>query len=436
MPDVSMRLCSPMPGRREAMSVDVVTFGCRLNAAESEVIRREAERVGWTDAVVVNTCAVTAEAVRQARQMIRALRRSRPQTMIVVTGCAAQTEPQTFVDMEEADRVLGNAEKLSAAAWEKTRVAFGVAGAPKALVNDILAVKETAPHLIGSFSGRARAFVQVQNGCNHRCTFCIIPYGRGNSRSVPMGAVVADVRRLVANGYGEVVLTGVDLTSYGGDLPGDPRLGVLVKQILKHVPELKRLRLSSIDSVEVDRGLIDAFAEDARLMPHLHLSLQAGDDLILKRMKRRHSRADAIAFCDLLRRLRPDIVFGADLIAGFPTETEAMFERSLDLVEECGLTHLHVFPFSARPSTPAARMPQLSRAIVKERARRLRERGAMALRRHLGAEVGAIRRVLVESRAQGRTEQFTLVNLATPAEPGAIVERRIVAHDGKQLLVA
>ncbi len=418
------------------MSVDVVTFGCRLNAAESEVIRREAERAGLRDTVVVNTCAVTAEAVRQARQTIRALRRERPHAKIVVTGCAAQTEPQTFAAMAEADRVLGNTEKLSADVWARTRADFGIADAPKALVNDIMAVKETAAHLIEGFAGRARAFVQVQNGCDHRCTFCIIPYGRGNSRSVPMGAVVADVRRLVANGYGEVVLTGVDITSYGADLPGAPKLGVLVKQILKHVPELKRLRLSSIDSVEVDHDLIDAFAEDGRLMPHLHLSLQAGDDLILKRMKRRHSRQDAIVFCDTLRRLRPDIVFGADIIAGFPTESEAMFTNSLALIEECGLTHLHVFPFSPRPGTPAARMPQLSRQIVKERAARLRARGALALRAHLDAEVGASRRVLVESEEQGRTAQFTQVQLASPARPGAIVEVQIAGHDGKQLLAA
>src|SRR5271168_1413129 len=384
------------------MSVEVVTFGCRLNSAESEVIRREAKRAGLRDTVVINTCAVTAEAVRQARQTIRALRRERPQAKIVVTGCAAQTEPQTFLAMAEADRVLGNTEKLTATAWAQTRADFGLAEAPKAVVNDIMAVRETAAHLIEGFSGRTRAFVQVQNGCDHRCTFCIIPYGRGNSRSVPMGAVVDDVRRLVANGYCEVVLTGVDITSYGADLPGAPKLGSLVKQILKHVPELKRLRLSSIDSVEADRDLIDAFAQDARLMPHLHLSLQAGDDLILKRMKRRHLRADAIAFCKMVRRLRPDTVFGADLIAGFPTETEAMFARSLDLVGECGLTHLHVFPFSPRPPTPAARMPQLPRSVVKERARRLRERGEIALRRHLDAEVGATRRVLTEARGVGR----------------------------------
>jgi len=422
--------------RRKPVSVDVVTFGCRLNAAESEVIRREAERAGLSNTVVVNTCAVTAEAVRQARQTIRALRRERPQAKIVITGCAAQTEPQTFVAMAEADRVLGNAEKLSAAAWKQAYTDFDLANAPKAIVNDIMVVKETAAHLMEGFEGRTRAFVQVQNGCDHRCTFCIIPFGRGNSRSVPMGAVVEDVRRLVANNYCEVVLTGVDITSYGADLPGAPKLGMLVKQILKHVPELKRLRLSSIDSVEADRDLIDALAQDERLMPHLHLSLQAGDDLILKRMKRRHSRQDAIAFCDALRRLRPDMVFGADLIAGFPTETEEMFKNSLDLVEQCGLTHLHVFPFSARPGTPAARMPQIDRAVVKERARCLRERGVLALRRHLEAEVGATRRVLTESREQGRTEQFTPVKLSEAAVPGAILELMIAAHDGRQLLAA
>src|ERR1700674_5089145 len=307
------------------MSVDVVPFGCRLNAAESEVIRREALRAGVRDTVVVNTCAVTAEAVRQARQAIRALRRERPQARIVVTGCAAQTEPQTFVAMAEADQVLGNAEKLDAKAWEEARAAFDLEGAPKAIVNDIMAVRETAAHLVDAFSGRARAFVQVQNGCDHRCTFCIIPYGRGNSRSVPMGAVVEDVRRLAASDYCEIVLTGVDITSYGADLPGAPKLGMLVKQMLKHVPELRRLRLSSIDSVEADRDLLEALATDARLMPHLHLSLQHGDDLILKRMKRRHSAAEAVAFCDQVRALRPDVVFGGDIIAGFPTETEDMF---------------------------------------------------------------------------------------------------------------
>ncbi len=418
------------------MTVDVVTFGCRLNAAESEVIRREAERAGFADTVVVNTCAVTAEAVRQARQVIRALRRNRPQAKIVVTGCAAQTEPQTFVAMPEPDRVLGNAEKLSAEGWALARASFALDDAPKAIVNDIMAVKETAAHLVDSFSGRTRAFVQVQNGCDHRCTFCIIPFGRGNSRSVPMGAVVEDVRRLVANNYSEIVLTGVDITSYGADLPGAPRLGTLVKQILKHVPELKRLRLSSIDSVEADRDLLDALATEARLMPHLHLSLQSGDDLILKRMKRRHLRGDAIALCAQIRRLRPDTVFGADLIAGFPTETEPMFQGTLDLVAECGLTHLHVFPFSPRPGTPAARMPQLSRDVVKDRARRLRERGTLALRAHLDAQVGATRRVLAESRETGHTEQFTKVLLAAPVELGRIFDLKIATHDGKQLLAA
>jgi threonylcarbamoyladenosine tRNA methylthiotransferase MtaB len=418
------------------MSVDVITFGCRLNAAESEVIRREAERAGFADTIVINTCAVTTEAVRQARQTIRALRRVRPAAKIVVTGCAAQTEPQTFAAMTETDGVLGNAEKLSAAGWAQARSAFAIGDAPKAIVNDIMAVRQTAAHLVDAFTGRTRAFVQVQNGCDHRCTFCIIPFGRGNSRSVPMGAVVDDVRGLVANGYCEMVLTGVDITSYGTDLPGAPKLGTLVKHILKQVPELKRLRLSSIDSVEADRDLLDALASDARLMPHLHLSLQSGDDLILKRMKRRHLRTDAIVFCAQVRRLRPDMVLGADLIAGFPTETEAMFQNSLDLLAECGLTHLHVFPFSPRPLTPAAKMPQLDRGVVKDRARRLREAGAWALRRHLDAEVGATRRVLAEANNVGHTEQFTKVMLAAPAEPGMLLDLTIAAHDGRQLLAA
>jgi threonylcarbamoyladenosine tRNA methylthiotransferase MtaB len=418
------------------MSVEVVTFGCRLNAAESEVIRREATRAGFADTVVVNTCAVTTEAVRQARQAIRSIRRRKPNAKIIVTGCAAQTEPQAFAAMPETDRVLGNGEKLSSAGWAQARAAFDIDGSPKAIVNDIMAAKETAPHLVDTFAGRARAFVQVQNGCDHRCTFCIIPFGRGNSRSVPMGAVVEDVRRLVANGYCEVVLTGVDITSYGADLPGAPKLGALVKQILKHVPELQRLRLSSIDSVEADRALLEAVADEPRLMPHLHLSLQSGDDLILKRMKRRHDRAQAIALCRTLRQLRPDIVFGADLIAGFPTENEDMFRRSLDLVEECGLTYLHVFPFSPRPGTPAARMPQVANAVVRARARRLRETGALALRRHLEGELGATRRVLVESDCTARTEHFTTVKLRAPAPPGTIVECSVAGHDGRQLLAA
>jgi len=428
------------------MNVEVVTFGCRLNTAESEVIRRNAEAAGLADTVVVNTCAVTAEAVRQARQAIRALRRERPAANIVVTGCAAQTEPQTFAAMAEADRVLGNAEKLTPEAWAKVGAARVQTNAPKALVGDIMAVKQSAAHpppypppqagegRVGA--ARTRAFVQVQNGCNHRCTFCIIPFGRGNSRSVPMAAVVDDVRRLVAHGYPEVVLTGVDITSYGAGLSDAPALGMLVKRILKDVPELKRLRLSSIDSVEADRELLDTLASNERLMPHLHLSLQSGDDLILKRMKRRHLRSDAVAFCDEVRRLRPDTVFGADLIAGFPTESEAMFQNSLGLVGECGLTHLHVFPFSPRPGTPAARMPQVAREAVKDRARRLRERGALALRSHLDAEIGATRQLLTESAEMGRTAQFTKVVLARPSGPGQIVEVKIAAHDGRQLLAA
>jgi threonylcarbamoyladenosine tRNA methylthiotransferase MtaB len=422
------------------MTVDVVTFGCRLNAYESQVMRREAETAELADTIIVNTCAVTGEAVRQARQKIRRLRRERPNARIVVTGCAAQTEPETFAAMAEVDRVVGNADKLEGKSWRATRdyldrgAGLSVRDEEKLAVNDIRSVSETALHLIDGFEGRSRAFVQVQNGCDHRCTFCIIPFGRGDSRSVPMGEVVAQVRRLTENGYREIVLTGVDITSYGQNLPGRPPLGRLVKAILKHVPELERLRLSSVDSIEADADLIDAFAQEARLMPHLHLSLQAGDDLILKRMKRRHSRNDAIALCARLRALRPDIVFGADIIAGFPTETESMFQRSLDLVEECGLVHLHVFPFSPRPGTPAARMPQVEPSIAKERARRLREKGASTLARHLDGEIGTKRRVLVESDNAGRTEQFLPVQLARPAEPGAILEVAIAGHDGRRLL--
>ena len=409
------------------MSVDVVTFGCRLNTYESEAIRREAAAAGVDDAVIINTCAVTAEAVRQARQGIRRLKRERPHQRVVVTGCAAQTEAGNFAAMAEVDRVVGNEEKFDARAWTSD---------DKIAVSDIMAVKTMRPHTIDSIEGRSRAFVQVQNGCDHRCTFCIIPYGRGNSRSLFVEDVVAQVGRLAGNGYREVVLTGVDITSYGADLPGAPRLGALVKRILRDVSELDRLRLSSIDSVEADADLLDAFANEPRLMPHVHLSLQSGDDLILKRMKRRHTRADAISFCERVRRLRPDVVFGADIIAGFPTETEAMFARSLDLVDGCGLTQLHVFPFSPRPGTPAARMPQVDRAVVKERARRLREKGEIALRDHLDREVGSRRRVLVESRALGRTEQFVPVRLAAPLEPGVILDLAIKAHDGRQLLAA
>jgi threonylcarbamoyladenosine tRNA methylthiotransferase MtaB len=421
------------------MGVEIVTFGCRLNAFESEVILREAERAGLSDTIVVNSCAVTNEAVAQARQSIRRLKRERPEARIVVTGCAAQTQAKMFAAMDEVDRVLGNDEKMRGAAWRETRAAFdagfGIAESEKIAVADIMQVREMAPHLVEGFQrGLPRVFVQVQNGCDHRCTFCIIPYGRGNSRSVPMGAVVDQVRALAERGHAEIVLTGVDLTSYGADLPGTPKLGMLTKQILRHVPELKRLRISSIDSIEADRDLLDVIADDARLMPHLHLSLQSGDDMILKRMKRRHLRKDAIAFCDQVRRLRPDIALGADIIAGFPTETEEMFSRSQDLVEECGLTFLHVFPYSKRPGTPAARMPQVAGGAIKERAKRLRATGEAALRKRLAAEVGAVREVLIESPTQGRTEHFLPVVIGGKT-PGAVRTMKITGHDGARLMV-
>jgi threonylcarbamoyladenosine tRNA methylthiotransferase MtaB len=387
--------------------LDVITFGCRLNAYESEVIRREAAAAGLADAVIINTCAVTAEATRQARQAIRKARRDNPHARIVVTGCAAQLEPARFAAMAEVDLVLGNAEKLSAASYR----GFGLATQEKVRVNDIMAVRETAAHMIDAFTGRTRAFLQVQNGCDHRCTFCVIPYARGPSRSVPLGAAVDQARRLVEGGHAEIVLTGVDITAYGADLPGRPSLGSLARAVLRQVPELKRLRLSSIDSIEADEALMAAFAEEERLMPHVHLSLQSGDDMILKRMKRRHSRGQAVAFCKSLRRLRPDMAFGADLIAGFPTETDEMFANSLAIVEECGLSFLHVFPFSAREGTPAARMPQLPRALVKQRAARLRAEGARALARHLEAQRGATHPVLFETGQTGRTPQFTQVEI-------------------------
>jgi len=390
-------------------------------------VRVRAAEAGLTDAVLINTCAVTTEAVRQARQAIRRARRERPEAKIVVTGCAAQIDAASFAAMPEVDLVLGNEEKLYARGYRDF-----VGHAAKVRVNDIMSVRETALHLVEGMDGRARAFVEVQNGCDHRCSFCIIPYGRGNSRSVPMGAVVEQIRRLVENGYREVVLTGVDITAYGADLPGRPSLGKLVRAILRHVPALARLRLSSIDSVEADDALLAAIAEEERLMPHLHLSLQSGDDMILKRMKRRHTRADAIRFTDAVRRLRPEMVFGADLIAGFPTETEAMLSSSLSIIEACGLTHLHVFPFSPRPGTPAARMPQLDRGLVKERAARLRAAGDGRLARHLAAEQGSLRRILVESNGLGRTEHFTMAEI--DGAPGTIVPARITGHTSRVLI--
>ena len=418
------------------MSVDVVTFGCRLNAFESEVMRLEAERAGLNDTIVINSCAVTNEAVAQARQSIRRLKRERPSARIVVTGCAAQTQAEMFGGMAEVDRVLGNDDKMRSEAWRRARAAFdGTGTSGKIAVADIMSVRRMAvPRMDGLQKGLPRAFAQVQNGCDHRCTFCIIPFGRGNSRSVPIEAAVAQVRTLVERGHPEIVLTGVDLTSYGADLPGAPKLGQLTRKILREVPELKRLRISSVDSIEVDHELLNVIATDERLMPHLHLSLQSGDDLILKRMKRRHSRQQAIEFCADVRRLRPDIALGADIIAGFPTETEDMFRRSLDLVEQCGLTFLHVFPYSPRPGTPASRMPQVNGGLIKERARRLREVGEAALRRRLESEAGATREILIESTTQGRTEHFLPVAISGEV-PGTVVRLVVKGSDGARLTV-
>ncbi len=407
------------------------THGCRLNAYESEAMKELAEAAGLRDAVIVNTCAVTAEAVRKARQDIRRLRRERPDAPIIVTGCAAQTEPETFAAMPEVTRVIGNTEKMRPETWAGLAPDL-IGQTERVQVDDIMSVRETAGHLIDGF-GRHRAYVQVQNGCDHRCTFCIIPYGRGNSRSVPAGVVVEQIARLVDKGFQEVVLTGVDLTSWGADLPGTPRLGDLVRWILK-LTGIARLRISSIDSIEADPALMEAIATEPRLMPHLHLSLQAGDDLILKRMKRRHLRDDAIRFCEDARRLRPDMVFGADIIAGFPTETEAMFENSLNLVADCGLTWLHVFPYSPRKGTPAARMPQVPGPAIRDRAARLRAAGDAAARRHLANQVGLVHEILTEGPQIGRTPHFARVALASPRPEGQIVVSRITGQDGDTLL--
>ncbi|WOC16248.1 tRNA (N(6)-L-threonylcarbamoyladenosine(37)-C(2))-methylthiotransferase MtaB [Pseudochrobactrum sp. MP213Fo] len=424
------------------MAVEVVTFGCRLNTYESEVMKREADEAGLgtleNGAIIFNTCAVTAEAVRQARQAIRKARRDNPEARIIVTGCAAQTGADEFAAMDEVDLVLGNEEKLKSNSY-RMLPDFGVNQFEKVRVNDIMEVRETASHMVDAIEGRARAFVQVQNGCDHRCTFCIIPYGRGNSRSVPMGGVVEQVKRLVGNGYNEVVLTGVDMTSYGPDLPGNLRLGKLVKTVLAQVPDLQRLRFSSIDSIEADEDLMEVLANETRLMPHLHLSLQSGDNMILKRMKRRHLRDDSIRFCEDVRKLRPDAVFGADIIAGFPTETEEMFQNSIRIVEECGLSHLHVFPYSPREGTPAARMPQLRREVIKDRAARLRVAGEAAYRLHLDSLKGTVQKVLIERgdrlEGLGRTEGFTLAGLDTQGlSAGEIVSVQISGHDGDKLL--
>lgn len=412
-----------------------MTQGCRLNAYETEAMKELINDSGLENIVVVNTCAVTAEAVRKSKQEIRKLRRENPNAQMIVTGCAAQIEPKTFSTMAEVDLVVGNTEKMKPNTWDNiSKNPDFVGKTEKVLVDDIMSVKDTAGHLIDGFGTRSRAYVQVQNGCDHRCTFCIIPYGRGNSRSVPAGVVVDQIKRLVDRGYNEVVLTGVDITSWGADLPMMPKLGDLVQRILKLVPNLPRLRISSIDSVEADSALIDAVASEMRLMPHLHLSLQAGDDMILKRMKRRHLRDDAIDFCSKMRAARPDIIYGADIIAGFPTETEEMFENSLKLIEDCGLTWLHIFPFSPREGTPAARMPQLDRSIVKERASRLRSYGELAVKDHLAKQVGSIHNVLIENSRMGRTEGFTEVLFNTDQIKGSIVESKIIGKTQTQLV--
>ena len=407
----------------------IETFGCRLNTFESEIIRGHAAKAGLQDAVVFNTCAVTAEATRQARQAIRKAHKENPSAQIIVTGCAAQTDPEMFAAMPEVSRVLGNEEKLQAATW------LPGSNRPRVDVSDIMQVKETRPPMIDRLTARTRAFVQVQNGCDHRCTFCIIPFGRGNSRSVPMFDAVEQVRRLVAEGHNEIVLSGVDLTSWGADLEGAPRLGRLLSRILMDVPELKRLRLSSIDSIEADDELIDVITGEQRLMPHLHLSLQSGDNMILKRMKRRHNREHSIKFCEDIRAKRADVVFGADVIAGFPTETDEMFENSLRVIDECGLTFLHVFPFSPRPGTPAARMPEVQRDVVKRRAALLRAKGEERLQNFLSAEVGATRDILVETPSTGRTPHFALAKFETSMMPGAVIKARVVSAAASHLHV-
>lgn len=411
---------------------EIITLGCRLNAVEAEVMRRHALETGLEDAVIFNTCAVTSEAVRQAAQAIRRTRRDRPSARIIVTGCAAQTEPERFADMPEVDHVIGNAEKMARSTFE----GLATHASERVQVNDIMLVREHAPHMIDAFVAHTRAFVQIQNGCDHRCTFCIIPFGRGPSRSVPAGEVVAQIRRLVERGYCEVVLTGVDITSYGHDLPGEMALGTLVRKILKLVPEVRRLRLSSIDQVEADPDLMRALAEEERMMPHLHLSMQSGDDLTLKRMKRRHSRSAAIAFCEEARRRRPDVVFGADLIAGFPTETDEMFDKSKSIVDECDLTYLHIFPFSPRKGTPAARMPQVERHVVKARAAELRDKSKATLARYLTLQQGKHVELLLERGGKGRTPQFAEVTLtsATGYNAGQFVTARVVSAGAESLV--
>ena len=409
------------------------TMGCRLNSYETEAMRKLTSEAGLENSIIINTCAVTAEAVRKSRQEIRSLRRKFPSSKVIVTGCAAQIEPQSFSDMPEVDFVVGNSAKMDVATWKtlSTNQSFGT---ENVLVDDIMSVRENSGHLIDGFGTRSRAYVQIQNGCDHRCTFCIIPYGRGNSRSSPAGVIVEQIKRLVGTGFKEIVLTGVDLTSWGADLPTSPSLGNLVLRILKLVPDLKRLRLSSIDSIEADDSLLEAIANETRLMPHLHLSLQSGDNMILKRMKRRHLRDDAIKFCETVKKLRPEITFGADIIAGFPTETDKMFDNSLKLVKECNLTWLHVFPYSPRVGTPAARMPQVNKLTIKNRAAELRALGKNQVEKHLKTEIGQTHDILMETPHVGRTEQFTEVQLTIEQNPGQIVKKTVIGFEGKKLI--
>ncbi len=413
------------------MTVEIITFGCRLNSYESEVMRGNAHKAGLENTIILNTCAVTAEAERQAKQAIRRARKENPQARIIVTGCSAQIKPDMYSDMPEVDHVMGNEEKLSAASYFNF-----TADSERIRVNDIMSVKETASHMVTSFENRARAFVQVQNGCNHRCTFCIIPYGRGNSRSVPIGKIVSQTRSLVENGYKEIVLTGVDITDYGKDLPGGPTLGQMVRRLLALVPELPRLRLSSIDAVEVDEDIYRLIAEEPRLMPHIHVSLQAGDNMILKRMKRRHNRQDAIDFCSRVRDLRPDVVFGADIIAGFPTETEEMFMNTLNIVEEAGLTYLHVFPYSARVGTPAARMPQIAKEVRKERAAKLRQAGEKQVQEFYASWVDKETYAMVENKNTARTDHFAPVTIDKERASGDLIQVRISGKNTKGLIGA
>ena len=408
------------------------TLGCRLNAYETEAMRELATSSGLSDVVIINTCAVTAEAVRKSKQEVRKLRKENPSAKVIVTGCAAQIDPNGFANMAEVDLVIGNSEKMQQKTWAQlsNNETFET---EKIKVDDIMSVNETAGHLIDGFGSRSRAYVQVQNGCDHRCTFCIIPYGRGNSRSVPAGVIVDQIKRLVDKGFNEVVLTGVDLTSWGADLPSAPKLGDLVMRILKLVPDLSRLRISSIDSIEVDENLMQAIATEKRLMPHLHLSLQHGDDLILKRMKRRHLRKDAIAFCEEARKVRPEITFGADIIAGFPTETEEHFKNSVNLIKECELTWLHIFPYSPREGTPAAKMPQVNGNQIKKRASILRDLGERQVRKHLSSQLGKNHNILMENEYMGRTEQFTEVKFYKKQVEGSIVLGKITDANERQL---